>query len=94
MHLHNTELKERFKDFYFNFLPHMKNYTFTDSDNVEVTKDFEINFEEALNFYNQILVFIDVPKKKKLLYQSSLHLVVSYLPLDNTFQLVVVVNIC
>ena len=30
-----------------------------------MTKDFEINFEEALNFYNQILVFIDVPKKKE-----------------------------
>ena len=44
MHLHNTELKERFKDFTLTF-HHMKNYTFTDSDNVEVTKDFKLTLK-------------------------------------------------
>ena len=43
----------------------MKDYTFTDSDNTDVTKDFEVNFDKALNFYNQILVFIDVPNTTK-----------------------------
>ena len=50
MHLHNEELKEKFKDFYFNFLPHMKDYTFTDSDNTDVTKDFEVNFDKRFLF--------------------------------------------
>ena len=60
MHLHNDELKEKFRDFYFNFLPHMENYTFSVFDGLEVTEDFKNNFEETLNLYSQILVFIDV----------------------------------
>ena len=55
-----VELKEKFRDFYFNFLPHMENYTFSVFDGLEVTEDFKNNFEETLNLYSQILVFIDV----------------------------------